>query len=201
MGEVYRARDTKLKRDVAIKVLPDAFAGDPERLARFRARSAKCSPRSIIRTSRAIYGLEDADGTPAPGAGTGRRATRWRIASRAGRFRSTRRCTIARQIADALEAAHEHGHRPSRSEARQHQAHAGRRRSRCSTSVWRRPSSRRRGSDRDLVAVADDAAYGDARCGRDPRHGRVHEPGAGARAGRRQAHRHLGVRCACSTKC
>ncbi len=36
MGEVYRARDTKLDRDVAIKILPDAFAADPERLARFQ---------------------------------------------------------------------------------------------------------------------------------------------------------------------
>src|SRR5271165_4162347 len=36
MGEVYRARDTKLKRDVALKVLPDAFARDPERMARFQ---------------------------------------------------------------------------------------------------------------------------------------------------------------------
>ena len=40
MGEVYRARDTKLDRDVAIKVLPDVFAGDPDRLARFE-REAK----------------------------------------------------------------------------------------------------------------------------------------------------------------
>ena len=36
MGEVYRARDTKLKREVALKVLPDAFASDPERMARFQ---------------------------------------------------------------------------------------------------------------------------------------------------------------------
>jgi serine/threonine protein kinase len=40
MGEVYRARDTRLDRDVAIKVLPESFAGDPERLARF-TREAK----------------------------------------------------------------------------------------------------------------------------------------------------------------
>ena len=50
MGEVYRARDTKLNRDVAIKILPDAFASDPERLARFSAKRRR-SPRSIIRTS------------------------------------------------------------------------------------------------------------------------------------------------------
>ena len=36
MGEVYRAKDTKLKREVALKVLPDSFAGDPERMARFQ---------------------------------------------------------------------------------------------------------------------------------------------------------------------
>ena len=40
MGEVYRARDTRLKREVAIKILPDSFASDPERLARFQ-REAK----------------------------------------------------------------------------------------------------------------------------------------------------------------
>ena len=51
MGEVYRARDTKLKRDVAIKVLPEAVAADRERLARLQ-REAKSSPRSIIPISR-----------------------------------------------------------------------------------------------------------------------------------------------------
>ena len=44
MGEVYRARDTKLHREVAIKVLPELFASDPERLARFE-REAKTLPR------------------------------------------------------------------------------------------------------------------------------------------------------------
>ena len=44
MGEVYRARDTNLKRDVAIKVLPEAFARDPERMARFQ-REAEHPPR------------------------------------------------------------------------------------------------------------------------------------------------------------
>ena len=41
MGEVYRAHDTKLKRDVALKVLPDSFASDPDRMARFQ-REARC---------------------------------------------------------------------------------------------------------------------------------------------------------------
>jgi eukaryotic-like serine/threonine-protein kinase len=42
MGEVYRARDTKLQRDVALKILPDSFAGDPDRLGRFE-RGARCA--------------------------------------------------------------------------------------------------------------------------------------------------------------
>ena len=50
MGQVYRATDTTLGRQVAIKILPDAFASDPERLARFE-REAKRSRHSIIHTS------------------------------------------------------------------------------------------------------------------------------------------------------
>src|SRR5215831_16938093 len=49
MGEVFRARDTMLKREVALKVLPAAFVQDPERMARFQ-RERKCWPRSTIRT-------------------------------------------------------------------------------------------------------------------------------------------------------
>jgi serine/threonine protein kinase len=51
MGEVYRARDTKLGRDVALKILPDVFATDPDRLARFERKRRSLRP-SIIRTSR-----------------------------------------------------------------------------------------------------------------------------------------------------
>ncbi len=61
MGEVYRARDTKLDRNVALKVLPDVFADDPERLARFQREArvlASLNPPNLAR----IYGLEESEG-------------------------------------------------------------------------------------------------------------------------------------------
>src|SRR5204863_6058113 len=60
MGEVWRARDTRLGRDVAIKALPDAFARDPERLARFE-REAKLLASLNHPNVGAIYGLEVVD--------------------------------------------------------------------------------------------------------------------------------------------
>ena len=64
MGEVYRARDGRLQRDVAIKVLPEAFAQDSERLARFE-REARTLASLNHQNIAAIYGLEDADGVKA----------------------------------------------------------------------------------------------------------------------------------------
>src|SRR6266699_2117780 len=61
MGEVYRARDSRLKRDVAIKVLPEAFSQDPDRLARFE-REAELLATLNHPGIAAVYGLEKADG-------------------------------------------------------------------------------------------------------------------------------------------
>src|SRR2546429_208348 len=60
MGEVYRARDTKLGRDVAIKILPEVFTSDPERLARFE-REARMLAALNHPHIGAIYGVEDAE--------------------------------------------------------------------------------------------------------------------------------------------
>jgi serine/threonine protein kinase len=62
MGEVYRARDAKLGRDVAIKVLPEAFAHDPERLSRFQ-REAKMLASLNHPNIATIHGLEQSNGT------------------------------------------------------------------------------------------------------------------------------------------
>ena len=60
MGEVWRARDTKLDRDVALKVLPEAFTSDPDRLARFE-REAKVLASLNHPNIGSIYGLEEAE--------------------------------------------------------------------------------------------------------------------------------------------
>jgi Tol biopolymer transport system component len=107
MGEVYRARDTKLGRDVAIKILSTLLTSDPDRLARFE-REARVLASLNHPHIGAIYGLEDADGTPAlilelvNGETLADRIAR-------GPIRVSDTLTIARQIADALEAAHEKG--------------------------------------------------------------------------------------------
>src|SRR5258708_10580742 len=64
MGEVYRARDTKLKRDVALKVLPEAFARDPERMARFQREAVVLASLNHPNIA-AIYGVEESNGVRA----------------------------------------------------------------------------------------------------------------------------------------
>ncbi len=70
MGEVYQARDTKLDRDVALKVLPEAFTADPDRLARFE-REAKVLASLNHPNIGSIYGLEEAEPSSADGTSTG----------------------------------------------------------------------------------------------------------------------------------
>ena len=107
MGEVYRATDTKLKREVAIKVLPASVAQDPERLARFQ-REAEVLAQLNHPHIAAIYGLEDADGIKALVMELVEGPTlAGRIAQ--GPIPLDEALPIARQIAEALEAAHERG--------------------------------------------------------------------------------------------
>ncbi len=107
MGEVYRARDTKLDRDVALKILPDAFARDPERLARFE-REAKTLAALNHPHIAHIHGLDESDGVRAlvlefvDGVTLSDRIAQ-------GPIPIPEALTIARQIAEALEAAHEQG--------------------------------------------------------------------------------------------
>jgi len=107
MGEVYRARDTKLDRDVAIKVLPEAFAKDEERLARFE-REAKLLASLNHPNIATLYGLEESDGVTALVLELVEGPTlAERIAE--GPIPAEEALPIARQIAEALEAGHEAG--------------------------------------------------------------------------------------------
>ena len=103
MGEVYRARDSKLGRDVAIKVLPDAVSEDPERLARFE-REAKVLASLNHPHIAAIYGLEESGPHSTRWCSSSSRARRWRSGSRAGPLPVDEALGVARQIAEALEA-------------------------------------------------------------------------------------------------
>jgi serine/threonine-protein kinase len=107
MGEVYRATDTKLGREVALKVLPDALAHDPERLARFEREAHLLASLNHPYIAQ-IYGVEDSTGTLAlvmelvEGPTLADRITQ-------GPISLDEALPIAKQIAEALEAAHEQG--------------------------------------------------------------------------------------------
>jgi len=135
MGEVYRARDSKLGRDVAIKILPRLFTSDPDRLARFE-REARMLASLNHPNIGAIYGVEDASASTGSGQGVSALVLELaegdtlaeRLASAPGRHASDGSrppssqpsprpsaisvpdaLAIARQVADALDAAHERG--------------------------------------------------------------------------------------------
>jgi tRNA A-37 threonylcarbamoyl transferase component Bud32/WD40 repeat protein len=107
MGEVYRARDPRLGRDVAIKVLPTEVAGDPERLARFQREATLLASLNHSHIG-AIYGLEEDDGSPflvlelVEGEDLAERLKR-------GPLPVDEALAIARQVAEALEEAHDKG--------------------------------------------------------------------------------------------
>ena len=107
MGEVYRARDTRLKREVALKILPESFASDSDRLARFQ-REAEVLASLNYPNIAGIYGLEESNGIRVlvmelvEGEDLSQRIAR-------GPIPLDEALPIAKQIAEALEAAHEQG--------------------------------------------------------------------------------------------
>src|SRR6187200_2378694 len=107
MGEVYRARDTKLDRAVAIKILSEAFAADAERIARFQ-REAKTLASLNHPNIAHIHGLEESGSVRALVMELVEGEDLAAIIAR-GALPIAESLTIARQIADALEAAHEQG--------------------------------------------------------------------------------------------
>src|SRR6516165_9679459 len=107
MGEVYRARDAKLKREVAIKILPDEFSRDPARVSRFQ-REAEVLASLNHPNIGVIHDLQEADGTRflvlelVEGSTLAERIQR-------GRIPFEEALSIAHQMAEACEAAHEKG--------------------------------------------------------------------------------------------
>jgi serine/threonine protein kinase len=190
MGEVYRARDSKLKRDVALKVLPADVAGDRERLARFQREAEVLATLNHPNIAH-IHGLEESAGTIAlvmelvEGEDLSERIAR-------GAIPLDEALPIAKQIAEALEAAHEQGiiHRDLKP-----------------ANIKVRPDGTVKVLDFGLAKAlsqdlktsgprqfADDHVPRDDDARDDPGNGRLHGAGAGERQGRRQARRHLGVR-------
>ena len=186
MGEVYRARDTRLNRDVALKVLPDSFASDPDRVARFSREAV--GPR-VAQSSAHRAHLWARSGR----AGDGVRGRRGFVSADRARPNSARRrpphCPSDRRCPRRGARARHH---PSGSEAGQRESSNGRHGESPRLRAGQGDGPRRpRRSDRlDQFTHADcprNAARGDSR------HCRLH----GARAGQRQAGRpsrgHLGV--------
>ena len=169
MGQVYRATDTKLKRQVAIKILPPLLAADPDRLARFQ-REAEVLASLNHPNIAAIYGLEEVRASR-PSSWSWSRATTCRSGLRAAPSRSMRPFRSRTRLPTRSKQRTTE-HHPSRFEAREHQS-PRRRHGRCSTSGLRglRPVTYHGfGSDE----FANDQPACDTRW-RDPRDGSLHE--------------------------
>jgi serine/threonine-protein kinase len=114
MGEVYRAHDARLNRDVAIKVLPDSVANDPERLARFHREAQVLASLNHPGIAH-VYGVEDSNSSM--GSGHATHALVMELVDgptlaaliAKGPLQSNDALPILKQIAEALEAAHEQG--------------------------------------------------------------------------------------------
>ena len=147
MGEVYRARDTKLGRDVAIKILPRVVGADPDRRARFE-REARLLATLNHPHIGAIYGLEELDGDAGARAGAGRGRDAGRAPGATGRcFRSTTRSAIAQSDRRGARGGAREGHRAPRSEAGATSRSRRTASSRSLTSAWRRRQVDVSGSD------------------------------------------------------
>ena len=205
MGRVYRATDTKLRRDVALKILPEAFVDDRDRLARFE-REAHVLASLNHPNIAAIYGLEEGR------AEAGRREHALVLELVEGRTLAERiaqgpipldeALPIARQIAEALEAAHDAGvvHRDLKP-----------------ANIKLRPDGTVKVLDFGLAkalapdpsttpadlrfAIPDHHQSGDDSRRGHPRHGRVHEPRAGARQTSSIGAPTSGRSGACSSRC
>jgi eukaryotic-like serine/threonine-protein kinase len=164
MGEVYRASDSKLKRDVALKVLPAAVASDPDRLARFQREAELLASLNHPNIAH-VYGLEESGGTAAlvmelvDGDDLS-----WRIARGAMPIHDV--LAIAQQIAGALEAAHDRGiiHRDLKP-----------------SNVKVRPDGCVKVLDFGLARRESGDRHGPLFCRHHHRHSRLHESGAGPR--------------------
>ena len=193
MGKVLRARDLKLGRDVALKVLPAEVADQPERLARFRREAQILASLNHPRIG-AIHGLEEADGSSRSRSSSSRARTS-RSGWRGVRLPLDEALAVARTDRGRARVRARARRRAPRPQARQRQDDCRRRREdprfRPGQGLRRDPAS---GSGSDLALVLAHAVAEHERGGSHPRHRGLHEPGAGARPAGRQACGHLVLR-------
>ena len=196
MGEVWRARDTRLQREVALKILPEAFAQDADRLARF-TREAHVLASLNHPNIAAIYSFEEIGRRPLPRP----RARQRRDAQAAHRARAgvpERGAALRAPDCRRARGRARQGHPPPRPEARERQGDV-----RGEGQAPRlRPREGLRARDRlsRRLALADARRRPDAP-GRRPRDGQLHEPRAGARPRARRAVATSGRSAASSTRC